>query len=112
MASNEQKIANLRARTLQTIVMLQFEPIYGENWWGKVLLPHMQAEAKEETINGKKYRVALRKSEDLSIDDLDTTVLTTILIHDDAFKGDRGGITAYTDKYDALGIVRFLAAES
>lgn len=102
MATNEQKIANLRARTLQTIVTLQFEPIYGENWWDKVLLPHMQEEAKEETINGKKYRVALRKSENLSIDDLDTTVLTTILLYDDAFKGDRGGITAYTNEYDLL----------
>lgn len=102
MPTNEQKIANLRARTLQTIVKLQFEPIYGKNWWTGTLLPHMEKEAEAETVSGKKYRVVLRKTENLSIDDLDTTVLITILLYDEAFKGNMGGITAHTDEYDLL----------
>ena len=78
----------LRAKLLQHIIQTRFEASFGKKWWENTLLPHMRDEAaKLDSRCGQKYAMALKKyGRSISIGDLDTTVLSTIILYDQHFQ--------------------------
>ena len=77
-----------RSLLLQHIVATHFQERFGNDWWEKKLLPHMREEAqKVDSRSGEKYSVALHiYGRTITFEDLDTTVLSTIILFDQASK--------------------------
>ena len=87
MASKIQSLSNLRARLLQYVVSNHFLNTFGSDWWENSLLRHMREEGQTGSRSGDKYAVALRKyGRQIAFENLDTTVLCTIVLFDDYFK--------------------------
>ncbi len=76
----------LRARLLRLIVKDNFKEKFGEDWWS-VLLDHMRELSRDKKDGtGSKYATALKKyGRGITLDDLDTTVLCSIILWDDYF---------------------------
>lgn len=87
MPANVQNISNLRARLLQHIVSTHFLSTFGANWWEEKLLFHMRDEGQKGSFSGDKYAVALRKyGRQITFENLDTTVLSTVVLYDQFFQ--------------------------
>ena len=86
----------LRARLLRFIIKSHFDEKYGDtDWWDNVLLLHMREEAqKQENASGTKYAIALRKyGRAITFDDLDTTVLSAIILYDPYFRVGKNAVS-------------------
>lgn len=94
------RISQLMQYTLLTVLELEFQPIYRQNWWERELKPHiLQMDAGYDTFAGTdkqkptvaKYRQLmnnLRHAHKVEPDlaDLDVTALSTVLLYDDTYK--------------------------
>ena len=98
MENNPLSIKIARAKLLRYIIQTRFEEAFGPNWWERELLFHMREESmKGDSPNGIKYNVALQKyGRQIKFEDLDTTILCTIILFDNYFK-EKDHLVTYTD---------------
>lgn len=94
------RISQLMQYTLLTVLELEFQPIYQENWWERELKPHiLQMDASFDTFSGtdrqkatvSKYRQLMnnlrhkhKPTPDLF--SLDVTALSTVLLYDETYQ--------------------------
>ena len=109
-SADTQKIGDvmkaLRAKLLRYIVQTHFTETFGEKWWD-TLLSHMREEAQDvNSSNGKKYMIALKQyGRSISFEDLDTSILCTVILWDRYFQYGKNQVN-YTG--DELQIARKL----